>query len=69
MLFPWVPTQNLLGKIYFYIILDINSYHILKRDLHKACNFSNMFYFIGTINDHLELDKNFQNIYNSELQL
>ena len=45
---------------------------MLKRDLRKACFFSNTFHFIENlcaINDHLEFDRVFQNIYHSEFQL
>ena len=43
-----------------------------RRYLRKAHLFSNMFRFIEklcAINSHLEFDRNFQNIYPSELQL
>ena len=49
---------------------DIWLLHTKKRDLHKACLFSNTFCFIGnlcTINNNLEFDRNFKNIYPSEL--
>ena len=43
-----------------------------KRDLHKARLFSNTFRFIDgfcAIKEHLEFDRNFKNIYSSELKL
>ena len=46
--------------------------NIKIRDLHKSRLFSNMFRFIDNlcvISDHLEFDRNFKNIYPTELQL
>ena len=43
-----------------------------KRDLHKPLLFSNTFRFIDdlcAINNRLEFDRNFKNIYLSEVQL
>ena len=43
-----------------------------KRDLCKACPFTNTFCFINdlcAINDHLEFDRNFKNIYPSGIKL
>ena len=47
--FSWVLTQNLLWEIYFYIILEINGYQILKKDLRKSYSFSNTFHFIDNV--------------------
>ena len=47
--FPWVLTHNLLWEIYFYIILEINGYQILKKDLRKSYSFSNTFHFIDNV--------------------
>ena len=47
--FAWVLTQNLLWEIYFYIILEINGYQILKKDLRKSYSFSNTFNFIDNV--------------------
>ena len=47
--FPWVLTQNFLWEIYFYIILEINCYQILEKDLRKSYSFSNTFHFIDNV--------------------
>ena len=47
--FLWVLTQNFLWEIYFYIILEINCYQILEKDLRKSYSFSNTFHFIDNV--------------------
>ena len=63
----WVSTQYLF--LYYYEnkwLLDTK-----KRDLQKARLFSNLFCFIDdlcAINNHLEFQKNYKDIYPSKLE-
>lgn len=59
--FPWVLIYK--NKLLL---------NTIKRDLQKACLFSNIFHFINSlcdINNHLVLYKNFKDIYPSQPEL